>query len=155
MADDVVGIVLVLLQEVAHAREGDLVDVLVDLLLGHADTVVADGDRALVGIEVDADGQVAQLVLVLALRCQGLHLLRGVDGVAHHLAEENLVIAVEKLFDDGEDVLGRNPDVTFLHVIYFFMILPFPLSQQIACQKKLAAPASQQIPPSCWSKMNG
>jgi hypothetical protein len=25
------------------------------------------------------------------------------------------MIAVEKLFDDGEDVLSCNPDVTFLH----------------------------------------
>jgi hypothetical protein len=27
------------------------------------------------------------------------------------------MVAIEKLFDDGEDVLGRNPDVTFLHVV--------------------------------------
>ena len=25
------------------------------------------------------------------------------------------VTAVEKLFDDGEDVLSRNPNITFLH----------------------------------------
>ena len=128
MADDVVGIVLVLLEEVGDAREGNLVDVFVNLLLGHADTVVADGDGTLVGIEVDAYGQVAQIVLVLTVSSEGLHLLCGVDGVADHLAEEYLMIAVEKLFDDGEDVLSRNPDVTFLHSVVFisscFRLLP-------------------------------
>jgi hypothetical protein len=34
------------------------------------------------------------------------------------------MITVEKLFDDGEDVLGSNPDVTFLHIVcsFFYMI---------------------------------
>jgi hypothetical protein len=31
------------------------------------------------------------------------------------------VIAVEKLFDDGEDVLSCNPDVTFLHIPYLLL----------------------------------
>jgi hypothetical protein len=35
------------------------------------------------------------------------------------------MIAIEKLFDDGEDVLGRNPDVTFLHSFYFFTFYLF------------------------------
>ena len=30
------------------------------------------------------------------------------------------MVDVEKLFDDGEDVLGRNPDVTFLHSCYMY-----------------------------------
>jgi hypothetical protein len=30
------------------------------------------------------------------------------------------MVTIEKLFDDGEDVLGRNPDVTFLHILIFF-----------------------------------
>jgi hypothetical protein len=28
------------------------------------------------------------------------------------------MIAIEKLFDDGENVLSRNPDVTFLHSLF-------------------------------------
>ena len=77
--------------------------------------MIADGDGAFVSIEIDADGEVAQFTLELALFSQGLHLLCCIDGVGYHLAEENLVIAVEKLFDDGENVLSCNPDVTFLH----------------------------------------
>ena len=115
VADDGIGVVLVLLQEVVGAREGNLVDILVNLLLGHAHAVVADGDGALLLVEADADGQVAHVAVEVALQLHGLQLLRGIDGVRHHLAEENLMVGIEKLFDDGEDVLGRNPDVTFLH----------------------------------------
>ena len=30
---------------------------------------------------------------------------------------------LEKLFDDGEDVLCRNPNVSFLHDIWFLSVL--------------------------------
>jgi hypothetical protein len=33
------------------------------------------------------------------------------------------MVTIEKLFDDGEDVLSRNPDVTFLHTL---LVLLFP-----------------------------
>lgn len=33
------------------------------------------------------------------------------------------MIAVQKLLDDGEDVLCCNPDITFLHISLFFMIV--------------------------------
>ena len=72
MADDVVGIVLVFFKEIRHAREGDLVDVLVNLFLRHADTMVADGDGTLVGIKIDTHGQVAEFTLEVALFLQGL-----------------------------------------------------------------------------------
>ena len=34
------------------------------------------------------------------------------------------MIAIEKLFDDGEDVLSCNPDVTFLHNIFYLIYIP-------------------------------
>ena len=58
MSDDVVGIVLVFLQEVVDTREGNLVNVLVNLFLCHTDTTVADGDSTLVGIELHLYGKV-------------------------------------------------------------------------------------------------
>jgi hypothetical protein len=39
--------------------------------------------------------------------------LGGVNSVAHQLAQKDLVIGVEKLFDDGKNVLGVNGDCTF------------------------------------------
>ena len=55
MTDDIVGIILVFLKEVGYSREGYLVDILVYLLLCHSDTMIADGDGTLVGIEVHTD----------------------------------------------------------------------------------------------------
>ena len=132
MADDVVGIVLVLLEEVGDTREGDLVDILVDLLLGHADTVVADGNGAFVGIEIHTDGEVAQIALEIALLLKGLHLLRGIDSIGNHLTEEDLVIAIKKLLDDWKNVLSRYANITFLHSFYIFTFLLFYLSKHHA-----------------------
>ena len=30
------------------------------------------------------------------------------------------MITVQEFFDDGEDVLGCNPNITFLHIVLFF-----------------------------------
>ena len=121
MADDGVGGIFIFVQEVGNARESNLVDVFVNFLSGHSNTLVADGKGTLVGIETYTDGQVAQFSFEVALLFQGLQLLCGIDGIADHLAEEYLMIGIEKLFDDGENVLCRNPDVTFLHdyICYF------------------------------------
>ena len=62
-------------------------------------------------------GEVAQLALEVALHGVCLELLGSVDGIGYQFAEENLMIAVEELFDDGEDVLGRNPNVTCFHIV--------------------------------------
>ena len=94
MADDGVGVVLVLVEEVVGARECNLVDVLVDFLFCHTEATVADGERALVLVETDVDGQVAQLALEVAFRGIGFELLRGVDGVRDELAQEDFVVAV-------------------------------------------------------------
>ena len=77
----VVGVVLVFLEEVVDAREGYLVDILVNLFLGHADAPVADGYGAGLLVYRYAHGQVAQLALEVAVFGQCLHLLRGVYGV--------------------------------------------------------------------------
>ena len=116
MADDVVGVVFILLQEVVDTRESNLVDILVNLLLGHTDTAVRDGDGTLVSIQRYMNGHVAQFTLKLTLLSQRLQLLCGIDSIRYHLTQENLMVTVEKLFDDGEDVLSSNPDVTFLHI---------------------------------------
>ena len=54
--------------------------------------MVADGDGTLVLVETDADGQVTQFTLEVALFLECLHLLCGIDGVGHHLTEENLMV---------------------------------------------------------------
>ena len=118
MADDRVGRVLVFLEELLGSREGDLVDVFLDIVGVHADATVGDGERAGLFVNFDTDVKLAELALELAERSEGLQLLGGVDGVRHKFAEKNLVVAVEKLFDNGEDIFGSNPDFTFCHIIY-------------------------------------
>ena len=92
MADNGVGLVLILLQEVVHTREGDLVDVAVHLLGGHTDTPVADGEGSCLLVQRDTYGQIAHLTLEVTLCGQGLYLLRGIHGVRHHLTQEYLMI---------------------------------------------------------------
>ncbi len=120
MSDNGVGVLLIFVQEVGGAAEGYLIDVAVYLVGGHADAAVGDGDGSCLGVEVDAHLEVAQLALEVALAGERLEFLRGVAGVAYNLAKENLVIAIEKLFDDGEDVLSCNPNVSTLHFILVY-----------------------------------
>ena len=51
VSDDGIGAVLVFVQEVGNAREGNLVDVFVNLFGSHTDTAVADGERLVLLIE--------------------------------------------------------------------------------------------------------
>ncbi len=92
MSNDVVGIVLIFLEEVVDARESNLVDVLVDFLFGHTDTAVRNRNGALVGIQCHMYCQVTQFALELALLSQRLQLLRGINSVRNHLAQENLMV---------------------------------------------------------------
>ena len=73
MADDGICIVLVLVEEVGCARECNLVDIFVNLLLGHTDTAVADGYCALAKRNVN--GKVAQFAVKLAFCSQSLQFL--------------------------------------------------------------------------------
>ena len=60
VADDVGRVIaLVFGQEVLRAGEGDLVDVAIDLLGGHADAAVGDMDGLVVLVDLHVDGQVA------------------------------------------------------------------------------------------------
>ena len=66
MTDDCVGVILVFVEEIGYARERNLIDIFVNLLLGHTDTAVADGQRAFLCVETDANGKVAQFALEVA-----------------------------------------------------------------------------------------
>ena len=121
MADDGVCIVLVFLQEVIGARECYLVDIAVYLGGCHAYAAVAHGDGIL--SDCDADGQVTHLTLELALGGKCLEFLAGINCVRYYLAEENLAVTVEKLFDDREYVLGRYSNLTFLHSYIVFSLI--------------------------------
>ena len=111
-----VGVLLLeLLHELRGSGEGDLVDVLVDLFFGHADAGIPDGQGLGVGVEQDVDLRAIGVALNLSDPNQGLALLGGVHGVGHELSQEDLVVAVEELFDDRKDVFRLYVDLALLH----------------------------------------
>ncbi len=105
MSDDGFCLVLVLVHELLSARERDLVDVLVHLLGGHTDTMVAHGEGVLVFVYQHAHTCIAEVALGFTYTGEGLQLLRSVHGVTNQLTEKYLVVRVQELFDDGEDVV--------------------------------------------------
>ena len=74
------------------------------------------------------DGEVAQLALEVTHRGESLQLLGGVHSVGYQFAKENLVVAIQEFFDDGEYVFSGYPNVSFLHISYVvLMIIHFSL----------------------------
>ena len=121
MPDDGGGIVLVFLQKVGSTAEGNLIDIAFDFVGSHTDTAVADGQRAGLSIHLDLDGKILHVAHALALGSKRLELLGSIDSVGDDFAEENLVVAIEELLDDGENVLGGNTDVAF-HLCHNLLI---------------------------------
>ena len=114
VADDAADLVLVLLQELARGGECNLVDVLIDLLFRHADAIVDDLQGLLLLIQLDADLQVAELLLQVAGSGQGLEFLGRIDRVRNEFAEENLMVGIQELLDYRKNVLGGYTDLSFV-----------------------------------------
>ena len=115
MADDRVSLLFVLLQKILGTGEGNLVDVALHLIGGHADAVVSNGELFSISVNGDADNPVFAFAAVAR---HGRHtpLADGVDTVADQLAEKHLMAGVHGLLDDREDVLGVDLNLTlFVH----------------------------------------
>ncbi len=115
MADDGIGVILVLLKELFGTRKGNLVDVFVDFISSHSDTAVADSQGLGILVDFYADGNVAQFAFVGSHARQGFELLDGIDCIRHDFTEENFLVAVKEFLDYGEDVVGRYPNVSGFH----------------------------------------
>ena len=115
MSDNGIGIILILVQEISHARKSNLVDVFVYFFCSHTQTVVADGDGLVVLIEHNPHCQVAQFSFELSLVCKCFQLLCGVNGVAHHFTQKDFMVRIKKLFDDGKNVFRSHSNVAFLY----------------------------------------
>ena len=93
--------------------------------------MIAESECFRLLVERHAYRHIAQLALEVATIGQRLQLLGSIDGVRDHLAQKDFMITVEKLFDNGEYVLGCNPDVSFLHsfqsLLLFFLNIPISL----------------------------
>ncbi len=101
-------------EEFAGAGLGDGADVLDDFLPAHADAVVADGQRARLAVEGDADLEVGVVFIDRGIR-QALEaqLVGGVGGVGNQFAQENVLVGIQgmdhqlqQLFDFGLEAEG-------------------------------------------------
>ena len=125
MADEVFLYILVFVKEIVGAAECYLVDIFVDFLLRHADSMIADDKFAF--FDLHLYGEVAKLTLKLASRSKGFHFLSGVDGIGNQLAKENFMVGIEKLFDYREDVLGLYIQITVhcvIYLLFFSCVMP-------------------------------
>ncbi len=108
VSDDlvIVGLVLILLDEIRRTGEGDLVDVLFNLFLGHTDTVVAEGNGLLLRIHGHIHSALVILrLLPLADERQLLQLCHRIAGIGDLLTNEDILIGIHPLLDDRENVL--------------------------------------------------
>ena len=106
--------VLVLLQEVGGTGEGDLVDILVDLLRGHANAIVADGHGACRFVEQNFHFWGVGDFAHLAEGGEHLPLLGGIHRIGDEFTQEDFLVAVQELLDDRKDVVGRDVDRALL-----------------------------------------
>ena len=116
MPNDGIGIILIFIQEIRHTRERNLIDIFLNLLGRHTNTIIANRDGLCRLIQRDAHRQIAQFAFIIALLGQRFQLLCGINSVAHQLTQKYLMIRIEELFYHGEDILCRNPNITFLHI---------------------------------------
>ena len=109
MADDAaLGVLLiaVLLEEFLRAGKRDLVDILVHLFGGHADAVIDEPQLALILVGLDRHA-----VFDLRVGIGDFTLCDRVAAVGDQLADKNIFIGIQPLFDDGHDILRMNGNV--------------------------------------------
>ena len=132
LADDVDVIGLVLFLEVEAAAAGNGAQVLFQLLLGHADAVIGEGDGAVFLIQRQVD-----LIVLLAAghRMVGeafeIELVNGVAGVADELPQKDLLVGVDTVDHQVQQLFAFGFELFHCHVC------SLPLCQ-ISCKTTLA-----------------
>jgi hypothetical protein len=64
-------------------------------------------------------GHIAQVVVELSCLRKDAQFVRCIHGIRNKLTKKDLVIGIQELFNDGENVLGLNVDLAFLHTDIF------------------------------------
>ena len=120
LADDVGGVVLAhLLLELQRAAAGDGAQVVLQLLLGHADAVIGDGEGAVLFVRCHSDGKVRRLYINAAIaEGQIGQLVNGVAGVGNDLPQENLFVGINGIDHQVHQPFGLGLKLFFLHEWY-------------------------------------
>ena len=110
LADDVDVLALVLrvgLPKLLRAGVGDGTEVLVELLLGHANAVVAYRNAAGLLIKGQPDSKLGLVdTEVRVLDCLEAQLVEGIRGVGDELAQEDLLVGVDRVDHEVEQLLA-------------------------------------------------
>ena len=129
VSDDliIVGLILILVDEVRRTGEGNLIDILLDLLCGHTDTVILEGDGLMLGIDDHIDSALIICRLrPLADEAQLLQLRDRITCVGDLLTYEDILIGIHPLLDDREYVFRIDRKCTLLcHTIYLLYYVDF------------------------------
>ncbi len=72
MTDNGIVVCFIFLKKILSARECDLVDVLIHLFGGHAQSRISNGEGLFLFIDTDPDGQIAHLTFEVTHRSEGL-----------------------------------------------------------------------------------
>ena len=116
LADDIdIGALLlgVLGLKLLRAGVGDGTQVALELLGGHADTVIRDRDGAGILIEGDANGQVALVELdARILQALKVELVDGIARVGDKLAQEDFLIGVDRVDHEVEQFFALGLKLT-------------------------------------------
>ena len=120
MSDNLWSIVLVLVQEIIGTGKSNLVDILFYFIGGHTNTIVAHSYSLGILIYANSYLQLTQFTMKLTLTSQSLQFLCCIYGIAYNFTQKNLVIAIQELFNYGENVLCSNPNITLFHIVLYF-----------------------------------
>ena len=121
MTYDITGHILVLLQELSCTGKCYLIDEFVHFFGCHTDSAVGNGQCILLLVSGYPHGQITELTFQLAGIGQCLHLLSSIHCIGHYLPEEDLMVRIEKLLDNGENIFSCYPYFSFLlcHIVNF------------------------------------
>ena len=103
---------------------GDRAEVVLELVLGHADTVIGDRQGAGVLIDGETDQEIAVLHADGIIR-QGaeIELVDRVGGVRDQLAQENLLMGIDRIDHHIQELFGFGFELLFSHIDTFFFEL--------------------------------
>ena len=108
--------------ELEAAAIGDDAQIVLQIVLVHADAVVADGQGAAVGIGGQDDAEVLPVQAHLVVgQTEVAQLVDGVGGVGDDLTEEDLLVSIDGVDHQIQQTLGFGFELFFTHVDSSFL----------------------------------
>ena len=123
LTDDVDILVLILLIGLEVERTGtrDCAEVVLELVLGHTDTVVGDLEDAVLFIDVDADLEIVVIQPDAVVRQRAeIELVDRVGRVGDQLAQKDLFMGIDGVDHHIQQFFGFCLELLFRHVYYLF-----------------------------------